>query len=205
MKNKLLQRVETSKKMIRFWWATSVVGILMIIVGLVMMIFPTISYLVLSSIVGVVIFVSGISNLALAANSHNIMVGKVWVFASGIVEVLLGFILMFSVAVSELILPVLLGLWMLFKALNIIGVSDDMSILEMPGASWTMLMGILTLLCAFIVISQPLIFGATAVVLWSSIALIILGATLFLYSLQLKKMHHHFKDNFKIHKKVDAT
>lgn len=196
MKNKLLQRVETSKKMIRFWWATSVVGILMIIVGLIMMIFPTISYLVLSSIVGVVIFVSGISNLALAANSHNIMVGKVWVFASGIVEVLLGFILMFSVAVSELILPVLLGLWMLFKALNIIGVSDDMSILEMPGASWTMLMGILTLLCAFIVISQPLIFGATAVVLWSSIALIILGATLFLYSLQLKKMHHHFKDNF---------
>lgn len=196
MKNKLLQRVETSKKMIRFWWATSVVGVLMIILGLVMMIFPTISYLVLSSIVGVVIFVSGISNLALAANSHNIMVGKVWVFANGIVEVLLGFILMFSVAVSELILPVLLGLWMLFKALNIIGVSDDMSILEMPGASWTMLMGILTLLCAFIVISQPLIFGATAVVLWSSIALIILGATLFLYSLQLKKMHHHFKDNF---------
>ena len=196
MKNKLLQRVETSKKMIRFWWATSVVGVLMIIVGLIMMFFPTISYLVLSSIVGVVIFVSGISNLALAANSHNIMVGKVWVFANGIVEVLLGFILMFSVAVSELILPVLLGLWMLFKALNIIGVSDDMSILEMPGASWTMLMGILTLLCAFIVISQPLIFGATAVVLWSSIALIILGATLFLYSLQLKKMHHHFKDNF---------
>ena len=196
MKNKLLQRVETSKKMIRFWWATSVVGILMIIVGLIMMIFPTISYLVLSSIVGVVIFVSGISNLALAANSHNIMVGKVWVFASGIVEVLLGFILMFSVVVSELILPVLLGLWILFKALNIIGISDDMSILEMPGASWTMLMGILTLLCAFIVISQPLIFGATAVVLWSSIALIILGATLFLYSLQLKKMHHHFKDNF---------
>lgn len=196
MKNKLLQRVETSKKMIRFWWATSVVGVLMIILGLVMMVFPTISYLVLSSIVGVVIFVSGISNLALAANSHNIMVGKVWVFANGIVEVLLGFILMFSVAVSELILPVLLGLWMLFKALNIIGVSDDMSILEMPGASWTMLMGILTLLCAFIVISQPLIFGATAVVLWSSIALIILGATLFLYSLQLKKMHHHFKDNF---------
>ena len=196
MKNKLLQRVETSKKMIRFWWATSVVGILMIIVGLVMMIFPTISYLVLSSIVGVVIFVSGISNLALAANSHNIMVGKVWVFASGIVEVLLGFILMFSVVVSELILPVLLGLWILFKALNIIGISDDMSILEMPGASWTMLMGILTLLCAFIVISQPLIFGATAVVVWSSIALIILGATLFLYSLQLKKMHHHFKDNF---------
>ena len=97
---------------------------------------------------------------------------------------------------SELILPVLLGLWMLFKALNIIGVSDDMSILEMPGASWTMLMGILTLLCAFIVISQPLIFGATAVVLWSSISLIILGGTLFLYSLQLKKMHHHFKDNF---------
>ena len=196
MKNKLLQRVETSKKMIRFWWATSVVGILMIIVGLVMMIFPTISYLVLSSIVGVVIFVSGISNLALAANSHNIMVGKVWVFASGIVEVLLGFILMFSVVVSELILPVLLGLWILFKALNIIGISDDMSILEMPGASWTMLMGILTLLCAFIVISQSLIFGATAVVVWSSIALIILGATLFLYSLQLKKMHHHFKDNF---------
>ena len=196
MKNKLLQRVETSKKMIRFWWATSVVGVLMIILGLVMMIFPTISYLVLSSIVGVVIFVSGISNLALAANSHNIMVGKVWVFANGIVEVLLGFILMFSVVVSELILPVLLGLWILFKALNIIGISDDMSILEMPGASWTMLMGILTLLCAFIVISQPLIFGATAVVLWSSIALIILGVTLFLYSLQLKKMHHHFKDNF---------
>ena len=193
MKNKLLERLETSKKVVRFWWATTVLSIIMIIVGIIMMFFPDITYLILSSIIGIVIFVSGISNLALASNSHNILLGKVWIFASGIIEILLGFILMFSIAISEIILPVLLGLWILFKALNIIGISDDMNLMEIPGAGWTLLMGILTLLCSFIVISQPLIFGAETVVIWCSISMIILGGTLFLYSLQLKKLHKHFQ------------
>lgn len=194
MKNKLLQRLESSKKIVRFWWTSSLLGILMIIVGIVMMLVPNISYLVLSGIVGVVIFVSGINNLALASNSHNIFTGKVWIFANGIIEILLGFILMFSISITEIILPILLGFWILFKAINIIGVSDDMNLMEIPGAGWTLLLGILTLICAFIVISQPLIFGEEIVVTWSSIALIILGVTMLIHSIRLKNIHKHFDD-----------
>jgi uncharacterized membrane protein HdeD (DUF308 family) len=116
-----------------------------------------------------------------------------WIFISGIVEVLIGFILIFSIAISAAILPVLLGIWILFKGINMVGVSDDMNIMEIPGAGWTLLMGIMTILCAFIVLSQPLIFGTEAVVIWCSIALIMLGIAVFSYSLQLKKMHKHFE------------
>jgi uncharacterized membrane protein HdeD (DUF308 family) len=193
MKNKLLQRLESSNKVIRFWWAATIVGILLIIAGLIMMFNPEISYLFLSSIIGIVIFASGVSNLALSTNSHHIITGKMWIFISGIVEVLIGFILIFSIAISAAILPVLLGIWILFKGINMVGVSDDMNIMEIPGAGWTLLMGIMTILCAFIVLSQPLIFGTEAVVIWCSIALIMLGIAVFSYSLQLKKMHKHFE------------
>lgn len=193
MKNKLLQRLESSNRIIRFWWAITIVGLLLILVGIFMMFNPAISYLFLSSVIGIVIFVSGVSNLALATNSHHIITGKMWIFISGIVEVLLGFILIFSLAISAAILPVLLGIWILFKGINMVGVSDDMNIMEIPGSGWTLLMGIMTILCAFIVLSQPLIFGTEAVVVWVSIALIMLGIALITYSLQLKNMHKYFK------------
>lgn len=193
MKNKLLKRLESSNKIIRFWWSITIVGLILIVVGILMMFNPSISFLFLSSIIGIVIFVSGISNLALATNSHHIITNKMWIFISGIVEILLGFILIFSLTISTTILPILLGIWILFKGINMIGISDDMNIMEIPGYGWTLLMGLMTIICAFIVLSQPLIFGTEAVVVWISISLIMLGIALISYSLQLKNMHKYFE------------
>ena len=193
MKNKLLQRLKSSNKIIRFWWSITIVGLILIVVGILMMFNPTISYLFLSSIIGIVIFISGVSNLALATNFHHIITSKMWIFISGIVEILFGFILIFSLSISATILPIILGIWILYKGVNMIGISDDMNIMEIPGSGWTLLMGIMTIICAFIALSQPLIFGTEAVVVWISIALIMLGIALISYPLQLKKMHKYFE------------
>ena len=193
MKNKLLQRLESSNKIIRFWWSFSIVGLILVVVGIIMMFNPTISYIFLSSIIGIVIFVSGVSNLALSTNSHHIITSKMWIFISGIVEILLGFILIFSLTISATILPLLIGIWILFKGINMIGISDDMNIMEIPGYGWTLLMGVMTIICAFIVLSQPLIFGTEVVVVWISISLIMLGIALISYSVQLKNKHKYFK------------
>lgn len=193
MKNKLLQRLESSNKIIRFWWSITIVGLILIVIGILMMFNPTISYLFLSSIIGIVIFISGLSNLALATNSHHIITGKMWIFTSGIVEILFGFILIFSLSISATILPILLGIWILYKGINMIGISDDMNIMEIPGSGWTLLMGVMTIICAFIVLSQPLIFGTEAVIIWISISLVMLGLALISYSLQLKNMHKYFE------------
>ena len=193
MKNKLLKRLESSNKIIRFWWSITIVGLILIVIGILTMFNPSISFLFLSSIIGIVIFVSGISNLALATNSHHIITNKMWIFISGIVEILLGFILIFSLTISTTILPTFLGIWILFKGINMIGISDDMNIMEIPGSGWTLLMGVMTIICAFIVLSQPLIFGTEAVIIWISISLIMLGIALISYSLQLKNMHKYFE------------
>ena len=193
MKNKLLQRLESSNKIIRFWWSITIVGLILIVIGILMMFNPTISYLFLSSIIGIVIFISGLSNLALATNSHHIITGNMWIFISGIVEILFGFILIFSLSISATILPILLGIWILYKGINMIGISDDMNIMEIPGSGWTLLMGVMTIICAFIVLSQPLIFGTEAVIIWISISLVMLGLALISYSLQLKNMHKYFE------------
>ena len=74
-----------------------------------------------------------------------------------------------------------------------IGISDDMNIMEIPGSGWTLLMGVMTIICAFIVLSQPLIFGTEAVIIWISISLVMLGLALISYSLQLKNMHKYFE------------
>ena len=193
MKNKLFQRLESSNKIIRFWWSITIVGLILIVIGILMMFNPTISYLFLSSIIGIVIFISGLSNLALATNSHHIITGKMWIFISGIVEILFGFILIFSLSISATILPIFLGIWILYKGINMIGISDDMNIMEIPGSGWTLLMGVMTIICAFIVLSQPLIFGTEAVIIWISISLVMLGLALISYSLQLKNMHKYFE------------
>ncbi|HJA97097.1 MAG TPA: DUF308 domain-containing protein [Candidatus Alistipes faecavium] len=187
--NKLSSLIEQSKQAVRHWWLLLVVGIALLAVGILVFIYPARSYLDLSVLFGWLILFSGVMEVVLAARSRHFVTGRGWMLAGGIIEIILGAILVFNVALSAVTLPIFLGFWLLMRSFSTIGLASDMHVLGIRGSGWTVLTGVLLLICSLWMLLQPLAFGTTAVVVWVGLSLLFAGISTVSLSLQLRSAH----------------
>lgn len=169
-----------------------IVGIALFVVGILIFVYPTQSYLGMSMLFGWLMLVSGILEVVLSTANKHFVTGRGWMLAGGIIEIILGLILIFNVALSAATLPIFLGFWLMLRGFSAIGLGGDMSTLEVPGAGWSVFTGILLLLCALWILFQPLVIGTTAVIIWVGISLLFAGVAAFSLSLQLHQAHRCF-------------
>ena len=182
--------IENSKQAVRYWWLLLIVGIALFAVGVLTFVFPAQSYLGMSLVFGWLMLISGILEVVLSSANRHFITGRGWMMAGGIIEIILGIILIFNVALSAATLPIFLGFWLMLRGFSSIGLGGDMSALEIPGAGWTVFTGVLLLLCSLWILFQPLVFGTTAVIVWVGITLLFAGVAAFSLALQLRNAHH---------------
>ena len=182
--------VENSKRAIRHWWLLLLVGVLLLAVGVAIFFYPQQSYLGLAVLFGWLIFFSGVFETALAATSRHFITGRGWMLAGGVIEIILGLILISNVAISEVALPIVLGFWLLMRSFSTIGLGGDMTTLGIHGAVWTIFTGVLLLLCSLWILLQPRVFGSTAVLVWVGVSLLFAGAGACSMAFQLRHAHH---------------
>ncbi len=182
--------IEHSKQAVRYWWLLSIVGIALFVVGILVFVYPAQSYLGMSLVFGWLMLLSGILEVVLSTANRHFITGRGWMLAGGIIEIILGIILIFNVALSAATLPIFLGFWLMLRAFSAIGLGGDMSAMEIAGSGWTVFSGILLLLCSLWILFQPLVFGTTAVVVWVGISLLFAGIAAFSIALQLRQAHH---------------
>lgn len=187
--DKISSLIEQSKQAVRHWWLLLVVGIALLAVGILVFIYPARSYLDLSVLFGWLILFSGVMEVVLAARSRHFVTGRGWMLAGGIIEIILGAILIFNVALSAVTLPIFLGFWLLMRGFSTIGLASDMHVLGIRGSGWTVLTGVLLLICSLWMLLQPLAFGTTAVVVWVGLSLLFAGISTVSLSLQLRSAH----------------
>lgn len=192
---KLHALLESSKQAIRYWWLLLAVGLLLLAVGILIFLFPARSYLELSMLLGWVILLAGILEVVLSATNRHFITGRGWMLAGGIIEMILGLVLIFNVALAATMLPLLLGFWLLMRAFSTIGLGSDMRTLEISGAGWTILMGILLLICSLWILFQPVGVGTSAVIVWVGITMLFAGAAACTLAMQLRQAHHCLEGN----------
>lgn len=168
----------------KHWWSPLILGILLLALGVVIFLFPGASYLTMTLLFGVVIFLSGIMYIAMGCTKG--VSGRIWLILSGIVEVILGLFLTFSPSLSALTLPIVLGFWLLFKGFSLIGIGTNLSSTKGSGWGWTIFSAVILTICGILILLQPVIFGMEAVIWWTGITFIIGGFTLISYSFKLK-------------------
>lgn len=190
MTNTFASLLENSKRAIRFWWLLLIIGIVLFVLGILVFIFPAQSYLGMSVLFGWVMLVTGILEVVVASANRHFVTGRGWMLAGGIIEIILGLILIFNIALSAATLPIFLGFWLLFRGFSAIGLGGDMNALRIAGSGWTIFSGILLLLCALWVLFQPLVVGTAAVVIWVGISLLFAGVAAFSLAFQLHRAHH---------------
>lgn len=181
--------IERSKQAVRYWWLMLLIGIALFVLGILVFVYPAQSYVSMAVLFGWVILAAGILEVVLSASSDHFVTGRGWMLAGGVIQIILGLILVFNVALSAVTLTIVLGFWLLFRGFSTIGLGGDMRAMGISGAGWTIVGGVLLLLCALWMLFQPLVFGTAFVVVWLGVALLFAGVSAMALSFQLRTAH----------------
>ena len=145
-------------------------------------------------IFGWVILLTGILEVLLSTANRHFITGRGWMLAGGIIEIVLGVILILNVGLSAATLPLFLGFWLMMRGFSTIGLGGDMRALGITGAGWTILTGILLVICSLGVLLQPTAVGTTAVVVWVGVTLLFAGMAAGSLALQFRNAHRCFEE-----------
>lgn len=188
-----MSRLESARSAVKYWWLLLLLGAAVFVVGIFIFTYPGLSYVAMSMLFGFLILASGVVNIALAASNSSAAMGRGWLWAGGIIELIIGLILVLHPSISVATLPLFLGFWLIFRSFGLIGSGSDMMSLKVPGAGWTIFVGILLLLCSVMILAQPLLFGVEAVVIWVGVSFLMGGMSMGVFAFQLKGLHKHFE------------
>jgi len=164
-------------------------GLFCIAAGVCVFVFPIESYVTLSVLFGVLMLVVGAAKLIMASTSGNYLMMRGYVIVGGVLDVMLGVFLSVYPGISLFLLPVLMGLWLMYNSFVIIALGGDMSTFKISGNGWVIACGILILLLSVFVLVDPFSVGVVTVLTVAGVGLLVLGLLFCMLSLRLKDVH----------------
>ena len=164
-------------------------GILCIIAGICVFAFPLESYVTLSILFGVLMLLTGATQLIIASTSGNYLMMRGYFIVGGILDVILGIFLCVYPGVSLVVLPIMMGLWLMYHSFMIISFGGDMVTFRLSGGGMLILLGVLLLILSIFVLVDPFSVGVVAVLTVAGVGLIMLGLIFCAISVKLKDLH----------------
>ena len=174
---------------IRHWWLMLIVGILSLVAGIMVFVFPLESYVTLSVLFGILMVLVGASQLIIASASNNYLMMRGYVIVGGVLDVLLGLFLCLYPGVTLFLLPILLGIWMLYHSFIIIAFGGDLDTFNVGGQGAVIGSGILLLVLSILILMNPFSAGIAAVVALTGVGFLVFGAILIMLSFKLREIH----------------
>ena len=178
-----------ASRAIRHWWLLMCVGILAIIAGICVFAFPVESYVTLGVLFGVLMLFTGAAQLIIASSSGNYLMMKGYIVVGGVLDLILGIFLCVYPGVSLFLLPVMMGLWLMYHSFMIISLGGDMDTFNISGSGMTIAGGVLLLLLSVFVLVDPFSVGVVTVLVVAGVGLILLGLLMCSISLTLRKIN----------------
>jgi uncharacterized membrane protein HdeD (DUF308 family) len=97
----------------RYWWILTVVGVLMILGGFAYWFYPFTGYIVASRLFGWLLITAGTIQVCVSSGPNSAR-GWGWWLIGGILDMLIGFVLVRNVVMSETILPYFMAVIFLY-------------------------------------------------------------------------------------------
>ena len=178
-----------ASRAIRHWWLMFIAGLLCIAAGICVFVFPLESYVTLSILFGVLMLLTGAAQLIIASTSGNYLMMKGYFVVGGVLDVILGIFLCLYPGVTLVVLPVMMGLWLMYHSFIIISFGGDMDTFRFSGGGMLILLGILLLMLSVFVLVDPLSVGIITVLTVAGVGFLMLGLVFCVMSLKLKNIH----------------
>ena len=160
----------------KYWWGSLLTGIFSIILGVLCLTIPDITLAAMTYIFAGLLFLNAVSDMVFAVSNRRVLYGWGWSLTGGIAEILF--------AVLLLVLPhhflasllvVIVGIWMLLRAVWSFWRLRELSGMDMKNRGWALAGGIVTLLFALFFLLSPSAFKGILVTTLIAIALFVYG------------------------------
>ena len=181
---------------VKRWWLMLIAGLLCLVMGIVVFVFPLQSYVTLAILFGVLMMAVGAIQLIIASTSANYLAMRGYFVVGGVLDLMLGIFLCIYPGVTLVALPLMLGVWMLYNSFIIIAFGGDMETFRLGGSGLVVAGGVLLLLLSVMVLLNPLGAGVPTVIIIAGIGLLVLGCLLCMLSLKLKHIDKEIELEF---------
>jgi len=165
MKRHFENLIDRATRAIRHWWLLMLAGILCIVLGIVVFVFPLESYVTLSLLFGILMLVVGAAQLIVSATSGNYLMMRGYFIVGGIIDLLIGIFLCVNPGVSLIALPIVMGICLLYHSFMIIAFGGDLETFRLSGSAWVICGGILLLILSIMILANPLSIGIETVII----------------------------------------
>ena len=103
--------IDTINFGVKNWWVSLLLGLLYILIAICLMFTPLASYVALSVLFSVSMFVSGTLEILFAVTNKKNISSWGWYLASGIIDLILGIYLMANIGLSMAVLPFIVAFY----------------------------------------------------------------------------------------------
>jgi uncharacterized membrane protein HdeD (DUF308 family) len=170
----------------QLWKGTLVSGVLTIVLGVMVLVWPGPTILVASTMFGVYLLMSGLAELFLAFTLPRSAATRVMLFLTGALSLVLAILSFrhFGDAYAVLLLSLWIGAGFIF-----LGVSENavaLSERDLPGRGWYVVLGLMTVIAGGIMLVWP--FDSIVVLtIVSGVSLVVLGLIQIVKAFQIRK------------------
>ncbi|PWJ43931.1 HdeD family acid-resistance protein [Sediminitomix flava] len=190
MNNSFVNEINES---VKHWYIPLIIGLSFIGLGIWVFMAPASSYKTFSILFSISFLVSGILEILFAVANKRVFGSWGWALIMGILNLVLGILLLKDVEMAMEVLALYIGFLVLFRSLGAISTSLELSHFRMSGWGSLLVIGILGIILSTILIWRPQA-AAFSVVIFMGLTLISFGASMAFISLKLKKVHTHVKE-----------
>lgn len=173
---------------IRNWWIFLISGILFIVLAIVVLLNPSVTYLSLTIYFAIIFLLHGLFEIYFSVSNRKTLSSWGWYLAIGILDLVIGFILIRNPLFAASVVAIFIGFWLMFKSVSIIARAIDLQSHNVKGWGLLFSAGILGVIFSFFILFNPEI-GAGTLVLLTSFAFAVIGGFYIMMGLKLKNAH----------------
>ncbi|MEC4113517.1 HdeD family acid-resistance protein [Myroides pelagicus] len=185
----ILRRIRSS---IKHWYIPVLLGVFFVVSGIYIFSTPLTSYVALTSLFSILFLFSGVSELVFAIANRKELDNWGWLLFAGVIDTLLGIVLITSPLFSMSVLPIYIGITLMFKSFR--GMTLAFELKDYGVKNWLgiFLLSLLGLIFSFMMVAN-LSFGAFTIVYWTAFTFIFIGISSMVYGFQLKGLKKNAK------------
>lgn len=180
--------IDTARESIKFWWLLLLLGLVFIFSGFWVLTNPVEGYVALSIVFGVLMFVSGLTELIFTMVNKDNMQNWGWQLMGALFDFLIGLILVSFPKLTMQVIPFLVAFFFMFKGFGEMSLAID---LKGKGGDvswgWLMIFGVIAVALGLLILYRPQIGGLT-VVFYTGVAFTMVGVYKVLLGLKLRKV-----------------
>jgi uncharacterized membrane protein HdeD (DUF308 family) len=177
---------------LKFWYVLLIAGLLLIAVGIYIFSIPLEAYLSLSITFSVSFVIAGILEIFFSIQNHKAIKGWGWYLTGGIMDTLLGIILLIYPGISITTLPFFVAFTLLFRSFRYLGFALDLKSYGVRDWGYVALSSVISIFFSFFLIANPL-FTGISLVIFTAIAFVFAGISAITLSFSVKKIKNFYE------------